>query len=114
MALIFSLALALAPDLKTLPHHEVMSRVAESSLVATIAMATFAIIARLAGGALAGFARRTLGVLSTKAGEWAAEKIRIFSGGLNTLASLWDFLLAAAISMTMWAMIVVALRLRGA
>jgi len=108
LALIFSLALALAPDLKTLPHQEVMSKIAESSLVATIAMAAFAITARLAGGVLAGFARGTLGVLSTDVGEWAAERIRIFSGGLNTLASLRDFLFAAAISMTMWAMIVVA------
>lgn len=108
MALIFSLALAFAPDLKTLPHHEVLSKIAESSLVATVGMAAFAIIARLAGGVLAAFARSTLGVLSVGAGEWTADRIRTFSGGLNTLASLRDFLVAASLSMTMWAMIVLA------
>ncbi len=108
MALIFSLALRLAPDLKTLPHHEILARVAESSLVATAGMAIFAVMARMFGDGLANLAGSALGVLSQSVGEWAADKISAFSGGLNTLASFPDFLFAAGISLTMWAMIVLA------
>ncbi len=108
MALIFSLALLFAPDRHTLPHHELMVKVATASFAVTIALAAFAIFVRLSGGVLATFTEKTIGSLSPGIGRSIAEKIRAFRDGLDTLASFQDFLLALGASLTMWAMIVLA------
>src|ERR1700720_382009 len=88
-AVIFSGALAFTP--RDLPHHEVFVRAGEVSIGLTLAIAFFAGVVRAAGGAVAGFARRTVGLLSKAAGESIATKIVGFRDGLNALSSARDF-----------------------
>jgi uncharacterized membrane protein YbhN (UPF0104 family) len=102
-AVIFSCALAFTP--KNLPHHEVFVRAGVLSLGATLAIAVFAGAVRVAGGAIAGFARGTVGRLSKSAGESIATKIIGFRDGLNALSSVRDFATVVLLSLTMWGLI---------
>lgn len=102
-AIIFSSALAFTP--KDLPHHELFVRTGLLSLAATLALAIFAVAVRVAGGAVAGFARVALGVLSKPVAESIATKILGFRDGLNALSSIRDFGIAALLSLAMWGMI---------
>jgi glycosyltransferase 2 family protein len=102
-AVIFSCALAFTP--KSLPHHEVFVRAGVLSMGATLAIAVFAGVVRAAGGAVAGFARGTVGMLSKSAGESIATKILGFRDGLNALSSMRDFGLVVLLSLGMWVMI---------
>jgi glycosyltransferase 2 family protein len=102
-ALIFSSALAFTP--KDLPHHEIFVKAGVLSMGATLAIAFFAAMVRWAGGAVAGFARATVGLVSKPAAESIATKIVGFRDGLNALSSAKDFGLVALISLTMWVMI---------
>jgi uncharacterized membrane protein YbhN (UPF0104 family) len=102
-AVIFSSALAFTP--KDLPHHEVFVRAGEVSIGLTLAIAFFAGAVRVAGGAVAGFARVTVGMLSKSAGENIATKIVGFRDGLNALTSARDFGVVTLISLAMWGMI---------
>jgi glycosyltransferase 2 family protein len=102
-AVIFSCALAFTP--KNLPHHSEFVKAGELSLAATFAIALFAGVVRVAGGAVAGFARRTVGLLSKSAGESIATKIDGFRHGLNALSSVRDFAVVTLLSLTMWGMI---------
>jgi hypothetical protein len=102
-AVIFSCALAFTP--KSLPHHEVFVRAGVLSMGATLAIAVFAGIVRVAGGAVAGFARGTIGLLSKSAGESIATKIVGFRDGLNALSSARDFGVVVLLSLMMWVLI---------
>jgi glycosyltransferase 2 family protein len=102
-AVIFSCALAFTP--KNLPHHEVFVRAGVLSMGATLAIAIFAAVVRVSGGAVAGFARGTVGLLSKSAGESIATKIVGFRDGLNALSSARDFAIVALLSLTMWLLI---------
>ncbi|WP_263368135.1 lysylphosphatidylglycerol synthase transmembrane domain-containing protein [Edaphobacter bradus] len=102
-ALIFSSALAFTP--KDLPHHEVFVRAGVVSLALTLAIAVFAAVVRVAGGAVARFAEVALRPLSKPVAESIAEKITGFRDGLNALSSVREFLVVAAISLAMWGMI---------
>ena len=102
-AVIFSGALAFTP--KGLPHHEIFVRAGVLSMGATLAIAIFAGIVRVAGGVVAGFARNTVGLVSKSAGESIATKILGFRDGLNALSSPRDFGVVALLSITMWGMI---------
>ncbi len=102
-AIIFSSALAFTP--KDLPHHELFVRTGLLSLAATAAIAIFAVVVRVSGGAVAGFARMTLGGLSKPLAESIATKILGFRDGLNALSSLRDFGVVLLISLAMWGMI---------
>ncbi len=102
-AIIFSTALAFTP--KDLPHHEVFVKAGLLSMGATLAIALFAAAVRWAGGAVAGFARATVGMLSKPAGESMATKILGFRDGLNALSSAREFGVVTLISLTMWIMI---------
>ena len=102
-AVIFSCALAFTP--KDLPHHEVFVRSGVLSMGATLAIAVFAGAIRVAGGAVAGFARGTVGLVSKSAGESISTKILGFRDGLNALSSVRDFVVVVALSLAMWAMI---------
>jgi glycosyltransferase 2 family protein len=102
-ALIFSSALAFAP--KDLPHHDVFVRAGLGSLAVTVAIALFAVVVRVAGGAVAGFARKVLSPLSKPAAESIAEKISGFRDGLNALRGGRELVLVALISLVMWGMI---------
>ncbi|MBB5345619.1 lysylphosphatidylglycerol synthase transmembrane domain-containing protein [Tunturibacter empetritectus] len=102
-ALIFSSALAFTP--KGLPHHEVFVKAGVLSMGATLAIAIFAGVVRAAGGAVASFARGTVGLVSKPAGESIATKILGFRDGLNALSSARDFGIVTVLSLTMWVMI---------
>jgi uncharacterized membrane protein YbhN (UPF0104 family) len=102
-AVIFSSALAFTP--KDLPHHEVFVRAGVLSMGATLAIAVFAGVIRVAGGAVAGFARGTVGLLSKSAGESIATKILGFRDGLNAIASVREFGVVVVLSLAMWGMI---------
>jgi uncharacterized membrane protein YbhN (UPF0104 family) len=102
-AIIFSTAMAFTP--KALPHHDVFVKVGLGSLAVTVGIAVFAIAVRIAGGAVAAFARATIGRLSRPAGESFATKILGFRDGLNTLASFQEFLLVLLLSLVIWGMI---------
>ncbi len=102
-ALIFSTALAFTP--RDLPHHDVFVRAGVLSLAATLAIAMFAGVIRVAGGVVAGFARTVLGVLSKALGESVATKILGFRDGLNAIESAREFGVVTAISLVMWGMI---------
>lgn len=102
-AVIFSCALAFTP--KNLPNHDVFVRAGVLSLGATLAIAVFAGAVRVAGGAIAGFARSTVGLLSKTAGESIATKILGFREGLNALSSVQDFGIVVLLSLAMWGLI---------
>lgn len=102
-AIIFSSALAFTP--KDLPHHELFVRTGLLSLAATVAIAVFAGVVRVSGGAVAGFARITLRSVSKPFAESVAAKILGFRDGLNALASLRDFGVVLLLSLAMWGMI---------
>jgi uncharacterized protein (TIRG00374 family) len=107
MALIFSTAILLAAQ-ESLPHPELLKKVAMTGLIGTAAMAVFTISVRLAGGAVADFADRTLGLFSKPLGHSVGNKIRTFRAGLHTLRTSADLGLAILLSLGMWALITVA------
>lgn len=102
-ALIFSTALAFMP--KNMPHQHTFMRAGIGSLAVTLAIAIFAGVVRVAGGAVASFARTVLRPLSKPAAESIAEKIAGFRDGLNALKNWREFALVAGISLLMWGMI---------
>jgi hypothetical protein len=102
-ALIFSTALAFMP--KDMPHQQIFMRAGIFSLAFTLFIALFAITVRVAGGAVARFARTILSPLSKPVAESIADKIVGFREGLNALKSWREFVIVAAISLLMWGMI---------
>ncbi|HUD21424.1 MAG TPA: lysylphosphatidylglycerol synthase transmembrane domain-containing protein [Acidobacteriaceae bacterium] len=102
-ALIFSGALLFAP--RDLPHHEIFVHTGLISLAGTALIALFAVVIRVAGGAVAEVAGAALGWFSEPIGESVASKIRGFRDGLDAIRSAQDFLFVTLISLTMWGMI---------
>jgi uncharacterized membrane protein YbhN (UPF0104 family) len=102
-AIIFSGALLFAP--RDLPHHEIFVRTGEVSIAGTLFIAVFAVVIRVAGGAVASAAHGILKPLSAPIAQGVAEKICGFRDGLNAISSARDFLLAALISLAMWGLI---------
>ncbi|MDP9038959.1 MAG: flippase-like domain-containing protein [Acidobacteriota bacterium] len=102
-AIIFSGALLFAPS--DLPHHEVFVRTGLVSLAGTALLAVFAVVVRVAGGAVAAAARAILGRFSPNLGNSVAEKILGFRSGLDAIHSATDFLLTALLSLAMWGLI---------
>ena len=100
-AMIFSAALAFTP--KDMPHHEVFVRTGLFSLAGTLVLAIFALLVRVAGGAVAAFSRGVLGKVSKGAAESLSDKILEFRNGLNALSSFGEFAVVTAISLVMWA-----------
>jgi glycosyltransferase 2 family protein len=102
-ALIFSSALAFVP--KEMPHHELFVRTGLGSLAVTLAIAAFACVVRVAGGAVAGYACAALSPLSKGLAEKVAEKVLEFRDGLRALQSVGQFVVVALASLAMWGMI---------
>jgi uncharacterized membrane protein YbhN (UPF0104 family) len=102
-ALIFSGALLFTPS--DLPHRALFVHTGEVSLAGTAFIAIFAIVLRVAGGAVATAVRATLGRLSQPMAESAATKIIGFRDGLNAISSAQDFVVTALISLAMWGLI---------
>ena len=107
-AIIFSCALALMPA--DTPNHQIFVRTGLISLGGTLFLAVFAILVRVAGGAVAAFARGVLGRVSKNAAQSISDKIVDFRDGLNALSSFRDFAIVLAISLVMWGMIGIAYR----
>jgi uncharacterized protein (TIRG00374 family) len=107
MTLIFSTAILYAAH-ETLPHPELLQRVAKGGLIVTAALAAFTITVRLAGGAVATSLEKSLAMFSKSLGESVGNKIRTFRDGLNTLKSTADLGLAILLSLGMWGVITVA------
>ena len=105
MALIFALALLLAPDRATLPHHDALQRSAFAFLGVTVFLAVFAVAVRWSGLFVADMAEKILGSLSPTVGVGIATKIREFREGLNALRGLSDFFIATALSLLMWVLV---------
>lgn len=105
MALIFSTAMITAPHDASLPHPELLRRIAFGGLAGTAALAALAIAVRLSGKAVARGAEKVLGTLSENLGRSVAVKINAFRDGLDMLASLKDVGLALFYSLCMWAAI---------
>jgi uncharacterized protein (TIRG00374 family) len=108
MALIFGLVLLLAPDRATLPHHEALQHSAIAFVGLTIFLAVFAVVVHWSGLWVADFTEKSFSVLSPKLGMGVATKIREFREGLNSLRSVPDLLVAAALSLFMWALVTVS------
>jgi uncharacterized protein (TIRG00374 family) len=106
MALIFSVVLLTAHE--ALPHPELLLKVAKGGLLATVVLAAFTVCVRLAGGAVATFMEKSLGVVSHKLGQSVGQKIRTFRTGLDTMRSFSDFGAATLLSLGMWVVISVA------
>jgi hypothetical protein len=107
MALIFSSVILFAPA-GALPHPEIFKKFGYWGLAATLAGALFLAAIRLAGGVVASFFEKTIGVLSKKLAVAVGEKIRSFRTGLDTLRTPADFLMTLALSLGMWAVITLA------
>jgi hypothetical protein len=105
MAMIFSGALLLAPDRATLPHHEALQHAALGGLAVTLALAVFAITVRASGRAVANLAEKSLGRISPGLGQSVGSKIHAFRDGLDSIATLGDFLRALGLSLLMWGFI---------
>ena len=107
MALIFSSVILLAPA-GALPHPELFRKVGYYGLAGTVAGALFLIAIRVAGGAIATFFERTLGVLSKGLGYAVGEKIREFRTGLDTLRTAADLAITLGVSLANWSLITTA------
>lgn len=107
MALIFSSVILLAPA-GALPHPELFKKVGYYGLAGTVAGALFLVAIRVAGGAVAIFFERTLGVLSKALGHAVGEKIREFRTGLDTLRSFADLAITLGVSLANWSLITTA------
>ena len=105
MALIFSVALITAPHDASLPHPEVLRKIAFSGLVGTAALAGLAVMVRISGRAVASGAEKVFGMLSHRLGKSIGSKINAFRDGLDMLASLKDVGLAFLYSLLMWGLI---------
>jgi glycosyltransferase 2 family protein len=107
MTLIFSTAILMAVH-ESLPHAELLQKVAKGGLLVTAALAAFTICVRLAGGAVAASLERSLGMFSKALGASVGSKIRTFREGLNTLKTTADLGLAILLSLVMWGLITTA------
>jgi glycosyltransferase 2 family protein len=122
MALVFSAAMvgvpteqimrvtAHGPVARLALHHPLAASFAEryGGLVLTAFAGVFLLLVRIAGGAVATFFERAFGVFSKKLGASAANTIRTFHAGLDTMHSFGDFALTAALSVGMWVLITAA------
>ena len=102
-ALVFSSALALTPA--GLEHRDRFVRVGVGSLLATLAIAVFAVGVRLRGERLAAWVGARLGGSSPGLARGMEEKILGFREGLRAVSTVREFGLALGISVGMWGMI---------
>jgi glycosyltransferase 2 family protein len=105
VALIFSTVLLFSPDRASLPRPDLIHKAALAGLLATVALAAFAILARVAGKAVAAVVGKVFGMFSEKLGETVAEKILSFRDGLNVIGSGGEFLLVVVLSLVHWLLI---------
>jgi uncharacterized membrane protein YbhN (UPF0104 family) len=97
-AIIFSSALLFTP--RDMPHHEIFLKAGPVALAITAAAVIFVVSIRLAGLHIASALSKVPSI-----GEGLAAKILTFRDGLDTIRSPLEFVIALAISLTMWIMI---------
>lgn len=107
MAVFISGAVLLIPP-GSLPHPGIVEKVRHWFLVATTIGVLFVVTIRFAGDVTARFFERAFGLLSKKLGQSVGQKLRIFHDGMNTVRSFLDFGVAAALSLIMWLLILMA------
>jgi len=107
MAMITSSVILLSPR-GSLPHPDVMRKAGYWGLALTVLGTLFLIAVRLWGGVVASVLGGACGRISKGFGQSVASKIRAFHSGLDTIRSLSDFAVAAALSLGMWVMIAFA------
>jgi len=106
MALIFSSVILISGS--ALPHPEIFRKVGYWGLAGTVAGALFLVAIRLAGGVVASFFEKSIGILSKKLAMAVGDKIRSFRTGLNTLRTPGDLLITLGLSLAMWVLITFA------
>jgi hypothetical protein len=77
-------------------------------LILTLLGALFLFVIRQAGGAVATFFERSLGLISKNLGHAVGHKIRTFHAGLDTIRSAGDFFAVTGLSLAMWLTIALA------
>jgi len=107
MAVLLTAAILAIPP-GTLPHPEAVNKVKYWFLIFTLCGAVFMLLVRLAGGAVAAFLETVFGLISKKLGQSIGNKIRTFHTGLDTMRTFGDFGMAAAFSLVMWFLILLA------
>ncbi len=110
-AMLFSSAILLTAWFGTpgsLPHPELVKKAGYWGMALTVAGAAFLVVVRMAGGAVASFLEKTLGMVSEKVGQAVGDKIRGFHEGLDTMRSFSDFSVVALTSFGMWLLIAAA------
>ncbi len=120
IGLIFSIAMIWIPSadvLRAMAHSGMMARLAVhhqewalfgvrfGGLVLTLLGALFLFTIRLAGGAVAAFFEKGVGLVSKKLGHAVGSKVRAFHSGLDIIRSFSDFAVAVSLSLSMWALI---------
>lgn len=91
-----------------LPHPEIVKKAGYWGMALTLAGALFLVSVRLAGGMVAGFMERSLGLVSKKLGQAVGDKVRGFRAGLDTIRTFGDFAAVAGLSLGMWLVIAFA------
>lgn len=91
-----------------LPHIEIVKKAGYTGMALTIAGALFLVAVRMAGNIVVSFFESTLGLASKRLGAAAADKVRSFRAGLDTMRSFSDFAVTAGLSIGMWLVITVA------
>ncbi len=71
-------------------------------LMLTLLGAAFLSAVRQAGGAIAAFFERSLGLISKNLGHAVGHKVRAFHAGLDTIRSAGDFFTVSGLSLVMW------------
>jgi len=107
MALIFSLAIVLAPA-GSLPHPEKVRHTGMIGLLLTVFGAAFLVAIRTTGGLVASFFGKAFGLISKNLGHAVEHKIHTFQAGLDTMRSFGDFAATASLSIFMWLLIALA------
>ena len=108
MAIIFCSALLVSPDLSTLPHHDALIRTSWLGLIAAIGGGVFAILTRTHGVQIAAAVGNALRGMSPKLAASVEARILSFRDGMNVLRTFADFAWALALSLIMWALIILA------
>jgi hypothetical protein len=110
-ALLFSSVILLTVwfgQVGALPHPEIVKKAGYWGMALTLAGALFLVAVRVAGGVVATFLQRSLGVLSKKLGHAVGDKVREFRAGLDTINNVADFAGVAGLSLAMWVVIAFA------
>ena len=107
-AAIIAITLTVSTSVRMLPYHQEFRRFGYLGIVLALMLAFIAVAIRVAGPTIGAAARRVFGVISTKAGEVAEEKVLAFSVGLDSVSSWTDLFLILLHSFLTWGLIALA------